>query len=62
MDAPPKKTRLGYFDVTAILSWDYGWCRAEVEIEAKVDLRLKLKWGWGWGWDWDEIKLKFGWS
>ena len=39
-------TRLGYFYVTAILSWGYGWGSVEVDIEHEVDLNLRLKWGW----------------
>ena len=45
-------TRLGYFYVTAILSWGYGWGW----VEAEVDLSLRLKWGW------DEIQWEFSWN
>ena len=30
-------TRLGCFNVTAILSWGYGWGRAEDVVEAEVE-------------------------
>ena len=43
-----KKTRLGCFYVTAILSWGYGW--------GWVD------WYWGWGWFEPEDEMRLRWD